>query len=644
MLSKLIKLTPIYLVTIGLIFLPVGNIKALSGSDFKPGRIIDDVVFTNKSSMTVSQIQAFLDAKIPVCDSDGSEPYAGTTRAAYTAASATGNPLPFVCLNQYYENPEATYAVTHTYTNTLGQTVNTTYNYHQNNYYQITSFNTYYVNGDPAQGVSVVRPVYQNKNGVIPAGAKSAAQLIWDVSQTYNINPQAIIVLLQKEQGLVTDDWAWAVQYEKATGYMCPDTAPCNPSKAGFYNQIENAAWQFRNDLDNITVPGAWGAFGLGWNNIPYNPNSACGTKSVYIENKATAVLYKYTPYTPNDAALTNLYGSGDSCSAYGNRNFWRYFNDWFGSTLRTLVTAPGLGVYLIENGYKRPFPNEITFLSHSYKWADVLSISTDELFQFPDGQVMQYNSNFRNGYLITSTNYGVYVVVGGKKLAIPSEEIFNSQLYSWTEIIKISDFELTLIPEGNPIPYDTNFREGQLVTALWHGVYLVQKGTRRPFPNEIIFKLCNYSYSNLKNLSVTELNLIPEGTPMLYDNHRLDNNLVSSGGGVYLVENGFKRPFPTELVFLSNGYLWSNIVLISNDELKLIPTSASMTYNVHFRDGILVSSPEGGMYVIDSGKKRPFPNEEVFLSYGYKWSDALAISNIEVSLIPEGLPMPQKT
>jgi hypothetical protein len=26
--------------------------------------------------------------------------------------------------------------------------------------------------------------------------------------------------------------------------------------------------------------------------------------------------------------------GSGDGCSSYGNRNFWRYFNSWFGSTV----------------------------------------------------------------------------------------------------------------------------------------------------------------------------------------------------------------------------------------------------------------------------------------------------------------------
>jgi hypothetical protein len=68
-------------------------------------------------------------------------------------------------------------------------------------------------------------------------------------------------------------------------------------------------------------------------NNVRYNPNAACGTSPVYIQNQATVNLYNYTPYQPNAAALAAGYGTGDSCSAYGNRNFWNFFTDWFGPT-----------------------------------------------------------------------------------------------------------------------------------------------------------------------------------------------------------------------------------------------------------------------------------------------------------------------
>ena len=52
----------------------------------------------------------------------------------------------------------------------------------------------------------------------------------------------------------------------------------------------------------------------------------------MYIENKATALLYIYTPYQPNTAALAAGAGEGDSCSAYGNRNFSIIYTGWFGN------------------------------------------------------------------------------------------------------------------------------------------------------------------------------------------------------------------------------------------------------------------------------------------------------------------------
>ena len=160
---------------------------------------------------------------------------------------------------------------------------------------------------------------------------ETAAKIIWQAGQDYNINPQVLIVLLQKEQGLVTDTWPnHNIQYRSATGYGCPDNAPCEEKYYGFKNQVRNAANFFRAHLDNRSgwskphVPGG--------QNVKWSP-AACGAGWVNIENRATSGLYSYTPYQPNRAALNAGYGNGDGCSAYGNRNFWAYFNDWFGPT-----------------------------------------------------------------------------------------------------------------------------------------------------------------------------------------------------------------------------------------------------------------------------------------------------------------------
>lgn len=158
---------------------------------------------------------------------------------------------------------------------------------------------------------------------------ETASSIIVKVGQACGINPRVLIVLLQKEQGLVTGTRPATVRYTKATGFACPDTAACNPEFSGFASQVYFAARQFQRYAAN-----AAGSYRAGRNNtVLYNPNSACGSSQVFIQNKATAGLYSYTPYQPNAAALAANYGTGDSCSSYGNRNFYNYFTDWFGST-----------------------------------------------------------------------------------------------------------------------------------------------------------------------------------------------------------------------------------------------------------------------------------------------------------------------
>ncbi len=157
-----------------------------------------------------------------------------------------------------------------------------------------------------------------------------ASRILYNIAVACNINPQVLLVLLQKEQGLVTATDPTPGAYRAATGYGCPDTAACDTAYYGFFNQLYNAARQFNRYAD----PALRFRYQAGKDNtIPWHPTASCGSSVVYLANKATAALYNYTPYRPNAAALANPYGLGDSCSSYGNRNFWFYFTDWFGSS-----------------------------------------------------------------------------------------------------------------------------------------------------------------------------------------------------------------------------------------------------------------------------------------------------------------------
>lgn len=153
---------------------------------------------------------------------------------------------------------------------------------------------------------------------------ESAARILSRVAIACGISPRVLLVLLQKEQSLLTHPDARG--YQRATGYACPDTADCDAEYFGFFNQVYNAAWQFRQYTQHPDR-----AYQVGEVTVNYSPDPACGAETVRIRNQATANLYNYTPYQPNDAALADLKGEGDACSSHGNLNFWLLYSKWFG-------------------------------------------------------------------------------------------------------------------------------------------------------------------------------------------------------------------------------------------------------------------------------------------------------------------------
>ena len=240
------------------------------GSTFDPGNLISDAEFFRSASMTVEEIQAFLDQRNPNCREG------------------------FVCMKDFTE----------------------------------TTF---------SRDQTVLCNAYEG------AENETAAQIVHKVSAACGVSVEALLVLIQKEQSLVTLSAPSAIRFERATGYACPDTAPCDSQFFGFYNQVYNAAKQFKRYSNPPGTSRFFTWFPVGQSSqVRLHPNAACGTRPVTMKNQATAGLHYYTPYTPNDSALVNLATVGDSCSAYGNRNFWRVYNYWFNPNkdFRTMATT----------------------------------------------------------------------------------------------------------------------------------------------------------------------------------------------------------------------------------------------------------------------------------------------------------------
>ncbi len=154
----------------------------------------------------------------------------------------------------------------------------------------------------------------------------SAAQIIYAASQAYGINPQVILATLQKKQGLVTTPDPTASQLNCAMGYTS-----C-ASDSGFFYQVDNAAWQYKMDMETGQGNSYWGYSASSYpcsnatslynngikagNNVTFSDSNGTSYANITLANMATATLYCYTPY---------VYNNPDGL--YGNPTIWHY---WF--------------------------------------------------------------------------------------------------------------------------------------------------------------------------------------------------------------------------------------------------------------------------------------------------------------------------
>jgi len=339
--------------------------SAANPNNFNAGNIISDAVMANYTSMTEQDIQNFLNSK-NTCDNRNYDLY-----LQYTKAHPT--------ISWHWE-------------------------------------------GEPYNGhfVCLAEEKFGDTASEIGTG-KTAAQIIYEAAQEYRINPQVLLVLLQKESSLITDKVPNSFDYGQATGYGCPDTAACDKKYSGFKNQVSRAAELFRYVLDHNSVyyPAGRTVY------VGYHPSSSCGGTQVRIENRATAALYQYTPYQPNAASLNAGYGQGDSCSAYGNRNFYLYFSDWFGSTQLavegTVVNIPdgiyGLTTKLNPDNVMEVIASRTTNGANVQIWDQLTSASQKWIFRQVGG-----------GYYTITDAYS------GKNLDVANAEMSNganAQIYS---------------------------------------------------------------------------------------------------------------------------------------------------------------------------------------------------------------------
>ena len=511
--------------------------NAISGSTFDPGYIISDSVFYDFGTMTVEDIQRFLNSKVTNC-------------------TAKGSPT---CLKSYVTDiPD--------------------------------------VAADPGKCASVVA-----------APKQSAARVIFTVANACGINPRVLLVMLQKEQGLISSTNPTTYMYKAALGYGCPDSNPaiCGKVFSGLFNQLYKAAGQLRwygNPKGSYTYlkPGKTIS-------RPLSPNSyatldkkgnvvkaaTCGFKSFVLQNQATANLYYYTPYTPNDAALKNLYSLGDSCSAYGNRNFWRYYWDWFGSPIGGgfLLKSATSEVFLIVNDTR-------------YRVGDP-SLLASLAPLGPLGTISQaYLESFKLGRDLTrvfSSATGQYFFVDeSKRFSFSDCNQVTSLGLDCTKAVQLTSSQISALAPGGSV---TAYVQGTESDS-----YLIQNGVRREILDPESVADAKITLPALSKISAASFDFLPWGAPIAKDGSMFVNRSTQNIG---IVVGGSYFEIDQSVSSIADFAKWfrSSSGNLSSEGVSNISTNTLVTD--------IVEGPGKETYIISSAGKRPITNPNEFFSEG---------------------------
>jgi len=200
-------------------------------------------------------------------------------------------------------------------------------------------------------------------------------------------------------------------------------------------------------------------------------------------------------------------------------------------------------------------------------------------------------------------------------------------------------------------------YPDGSLVKSPTSAtIYYISAGQKRPFVSAEIF-LSHADWSDVTTIPEADLALYPLGRNMPFKGSLplAEGSLVKTADSpaVYLIEENFKRQFPSAEVFLSYGHSWNQIQVVTNAVLNRFATDAPVTYLfVPKPNGTLIKADNTpSVYFIDGGKRRVFNSAEAFLLRGHWWDSIHTVSSQHVSGYPSGSaitasfsPLPENT
>jgi hypothetical protein len=434
---------------------------------------------------------------------------------------------------------------------------------------------------------------------------RTAAELIYDAATKHGLNPQVLLVTLEKEQGLITGQFsndALQRRLDRAFGFSCTVSEGCGDIFLSFYRQLfgtfdsDGSRWLGASAslMRSFRTEGGRGpgvdaqnqVFGrplirvskVGDTIVLDNTTEDYGVQhhqTITLGNKATAALYRFTPHVFN-----------------GNYNFWKFFTTWFKYPNGTVIRLQGgdANFYVIDNGNKRPF-SQFVATQRKLNTTNVITVSQTEFDSYLSDKPMPP----LDGTLIKGDVSGAVFLIQDTKKRPISYPVFVQQKFSFANVITVPQAEVDFYEQGafvTPV-------NGTLIVGETDGtVYLIDADLKRPVSYEV-FVAQKYSFAKIMKLSDIEVIAFPSG-PFVYPPDSVAIKLKDDTG-IYWFRDGQKR-YVSAFVYQQRGIATFPHLSLGTTEFTTIPTGTPFPP----KDGTVIQA-EGstGIYIMEGGLKR---------------------------------------
>gem|GEM_PF-4377148 len=164
--------------------------------------------------------------------------------------------------------------------------------------------------------------------------------------------------------------------------------------------------------------------------------------------------------------------------------------------------------------------------------------------------------------------------------------------------------------------------------------VYVVEDGVKKPIPSESVLYSNGLTFNDVEIVEQDEADTYADGEAKCY----ADGTIVQEEGQleVYVIANGERKHIESKKAFEELGYNWDSIVKVKPGVLGLYRLGTAMKSNSTYPEGALIREVgKPTVYLVEGGKRKPISSLNIFNARRLDWNKVLVVGKDRAEKVP---------